>query len=121
MRTLRNNSNAKHSKRGSILAVLVVVMSILGLVVVGSVRPLRDEAVLAGMRVETVRAFYAAESGTIIVMQGYMGLSAMPQEGDEIVLNGQTVRFTQVPSGNGVAVVHGLSGDAVRRIELTLQ
>jgi len=109
------------SRRGSVLAVLVVVLSMLGLVVAGSVRPLRDEAALATMRVETVRAFYAADSGTVITIQGYMGLVAMPVEGSEITLNDQTVRFTVMPDTIGTAVIQGLSGDAVRRIELELQ
>jgi alpha-D-ribose 1-methylphosphonate 5-triphosphate synthase subunit PhnG len=111
----------KNSRRGSILAVLVVVMALLGLVVAGSVRPLRDEASLTTMRVETIRAFYAAESGTVITIQGYLGAATMPVEGSEITLNGQTVQFTQIPGATGTAVVHGLSGDAIRRIELELQ
>lgn len=109
------------SQRGSVLAVLVVVLALMGLVVVGSIRPLRDEANLTTMRVETVRAFYAAESGTVIAIQGYMGAATMPVEGSEITLNGQTVRFTQIPDGTGTAIVHGLSGDAIRRIELALE
>lgn len=111
----------RHTRRGSILAVLVVVMALLGLVVVGSVRPLRDEASLTTMRVETIRAFYAAESGSVIVIQGYLGAATMPVEGSQITLNGQTVEFTQIPDASGTAVVHGLSGDAIRRIELALQ
>lgn len=109
------------SRRGSILAVLVVVMALLGLVVAGSIRPLRDEATLTTMRVETVRAFYAAESGTIITIQAYLGSTTMPAEGSEIVLNDQVIRFTQIPENDGYAVIHGLSGDAIRRIELELQ
>jgi hypothetical protein len=109
------------SRRGSVLAVLVVVLALMGLVIAGSVRPLRDEASLATMRVETVRAFYAAESGTVITIQGYLGLATMPVEGSEIVLNDQTIQFTQIPALGGTAVVHGLSGDAIRRIELELQ
>ena len=103
------------------LVVVVVILALLGLVVAGSVRPLRDEATLTTMRVETVRAFYAAESGMMVVIQGYLGSATMPIEGSEITVNGQTIVFSQVPDIAGTAIIEGISGDAVRRIELELQ
>ena len=108
-------------RRGNAVVVLVVVMAVLSLVVVGLVRPLGDESSIAAMRVETVRAFYAAESGALVVMKGYMGDADMPAQGSEVVINGQSVLYTQVPGGSGVAVIEGRSGDASRRIELELQ
>jgi hypothetical protein len=96
-------------------------MSMLALVVAGSIRPVRDEADLATMRVETVRAFYASESGAIIMMNAVIGTTVMPSSGDSIILNDQTVNFTQIPDADGVAVVEGISGDAVRRIEFTTE
>lgn len=109
------------SRRGSALAVLVVVLALMGLIVAGSVRPMRDESSLAAMRVETVRAFYAAESGTIITIQGYLGATDLPVEGSEVTINNQVIRFTQMPELGGTAIVYGLSGDAIRRIELNLE
>jgi len=108
-------------RRGSVLAVLVVVLALMGLVVVGVVRPLRDEASIAALRVETTRAFYAAESGAIVVMQGSLGATPLPVSGDETAMLGQTVRFTQVPEAPGIAIVEGLSGDATRRVELMIE
>jgi len=115
------SSTQTQSRRGSVLAVLVVVLALMGLIVAGSVRPMRDESSLAAMRVETVRAFYAAESGTIITIQGYLGESDMPVEGSELTINNQVIQFTQMPELGGTAIVHGLSGDAIRRIELNLE
>lgn len=109
------------SRRGSVLAVLIVVLALMALVVAGVVRPLRDEASLTTMRVETLRAFYAAESGAYVVAQGYLGRCEMPVEGSGVTLSGESVVFTQVPDASGVAVVEGLSGDACRRIELMLE
>lgn len=117
---LRKNDPCK-SRRGSVLVVLVVVMAILALVVAGAVRPVRDESDLATLRVETVRAFYASESGAIILMNAVIGLSPMPNDGDTIVLNNQTIRFVQIPDAYGVAIVEGVSGDATRRIQFTTQ
>jgi hypothetical protein len=108
-------------RRGTVLVVLVVVMAILALVVAGAVRPVRDESDIATLRVETTRAFYAAESGAIILMNAVIGQSPMPTNGDTVALGNQTILFVQVPDANGVAIVEGLSGDAIRRIEFTTQ
>jgi len=117
----RNLPDQQPSRRGVVLIVVVVIMAILALVVAGSVRPVRDEAELATLRVETTRAFYSAESGAFVVMNATMGFIPMPADGDETVLDGQTVRFVQVPNGGGIAIIEGTSGDATRRIELTTE
>lgn len=108
-------------RRGTVLVVLVVVMAILALVVAGAVRPVRDEADLATLRVETTRAFYASESGAFIMMNAVLGHVPMPDEGSSITLNGQTISFVRVPDNDTIAVVEGRSGDAVRRIEFTTE
>jgi phosphoribosylcarboxyaminoimidazole (NCAIR) mutase len=120
-----NSRTAKQSasdfRRGIVLVVIVVVMAILALVVAGAVRPVRDEAELATLRVETTRAFYAAESGGFIVMNAMMGNIDMPVASSSLDLGNQMVRFVQVPDSDPIAVVEGLSGDAIRRIELTTE
>jgi len=100
-----------------VLVVIVVVMAILGLVVAGAVRPVRDESDLATLRVETTRAFYASESGAIIMMNAVLGNAPMPVDGASVLLNGQQILFVQTPDVQGVAIVEGISGDAKRRIE----
>ncbi|MDF1808633.1 MAG: hypothetical protein P1U42_02965 [Phycisphaerales bacterium] len=112
---------SKSSRRGTVLIVLVVIMAILALVVAGSVRPVRDESDIATLRVETVRAFYAAESGGIILMNGVIGQSTMPTEGTSIQLNGQQIFFVQTPESQPIAIVEGVSGDARRRISFTTE
>ncbi len=101
--------------------VIVIVMAILSLVIAGAVRPVRDESDLATLRVETTRAFYAAESGAIIMMNAVIGQATMPSNGDVIELNDQTIIFVQVPDAQGVGIVEGNSGDATRRIEFTTE
>lgn len=108
-------------RKGVVLVVIVVVMSVLALVVAGAIRPVRDEAELATLRVETTRAFYAAESGAFIVMNAVMGNIEMPAEGSTLNLEGQRIEFVQVPDTGPIAVIEGISGDAIRRIELTTE
>ncbi len=109
------------TRRGTVLVAIVIVMAILSLVIAGAVRPVRDESDLATLRVETTRAFYAAESGAVIMMNAVIGRAAMPNSGDRIMLNGQTVVFVQVPDAQGIGIVEGISGDATRRIEFTTE
>lgn len=108
-------------RRGVVLLVVVVVMAILSLVVASSVRPVRDEAELATLRVETTRAFYSAESGAFVMMNAVLGETEMPEEGDTFQMDGQTVRFVQLPVDGANAIIEGASGDATRRIELSTE
>ena len=117
----RSKPKPDEQRRGIVLIVIVVVMAILALVVAGAVRPVRDEAELARLRVETVRAYYAAESGGVILMNALMGNVELPEEGDSLSLGLQTLEFVQLPDEDPVAVVEGRSGDATRRIELTTE
>ena len=116
----QNKVNIEH-RRGTVLIVLVVIMAILALVVAGAVRPVRDESDIATLRVETVRAFYAAESGGVILMNAVIGNASMPVEGSSIELNGQTIIFVQTPDAQPIAIVEGSSGDARRRISFTTE
>jgi len=105
-------------RRGVVLIVVVLVMAILGLVVAGSVRPVRDEAELATLRVQTTRAFYSAESGAFVVVNAVAGNIPMPNQGDTLDIDAQSVRFVQLPGEEAIAIIEGISGDATRRIEL---
>jgi len=108
-------------RRGTVLVVIVVVMAILGLVVAGSVRPVRDEADLATLRVETTRAFYASESGAIIMMNAVLGHATMPSDGDTLSYDGQEIVIIQIPDAQGIVIVEGRSGNAKRRIEFATE
>ncbi len=108
-------------RRGSVMAVVLVVMAVLGLVVAGSVQPLTQEADLAALRVETTRAFYAADSGATVILGLVNAGLAMPEAGDETRIGLQTVRYVRTTDGVGEVVVEGASGLATRRIELRLE
>jgi len=117
MSTKRRNPD----RHGSALVVLVVVLAVLGLVVAGAIRPVRHEADLATLRVETTRAFYASESGAVVLISAIARTAPMPAEGSELNLGGSRARFVQVPDSDGVSVIEGRSGLAVRRVELTTE
>lgn len=103
------------------MAVVLVVMSVLALVVAGTVQPLSQEADLAAVRVETARAFYAAESGVNVVIGLIHAGAEPPAAGTQTNFGPQTVRFVEVPDGAGDLVIEGSSGLATRRVRLTIE
>jgi hypothetical protein len=115
--------------RGSVMAVVLVVMSVLGLVVAGSVQPLAQEADLAAVRVETTRAFFAAESGVAVVIGMLNAGLEPPEAGTTTAMGRQAFRFIEVPQGGaggdggvvGDVVIEGVSGLATRRVLLTIE
>ena len=111
----------RHARRGSVIAIVLVVIVILGLAVTGSIRPLSQEADLASIRIETVRAFYAAESGTALVLGAFTHARPLPAEDHQVTFAQQTLRFIEVPDAAGVLVVEGRSGMAARRISLEIE
>lgn len=111
----------KKHRRGSALVVVVVVLAILGIAVAGAVTPLIYEAEAVSLRVETTRAFYAAESGAAVIVQAEIGGVDSPSAGDTVVIDGSVIRYIQIPSGGSNAIVEGTSGSAVRRIELAFE
>lgn len=112
--------NQSH-RRGFAVAVILVVVAVLGLAVVGSIGPLGQEAEMAALRVETLRAFYAAESGMVVTIGTLNAGIEVPGSGDSVVIGHQTIRFVTVPEGVGEIVIEGASGWALRRVLLEVE
>ncbi|HRQ72765.1 MAG TPA: PilX N-terminal domain-containing pilus assembly protein [Phycisphaerales bacterium] len=108
---------------GIALAVVIVVLAMLNLVVMGSVRPAGDEALMGAMRAETTRAFYAAESGAFIAVRAIVGGLEPPAVGSEQTIGVATVAFVGLPPTGevGEIVVEGRSGEARRRLNLLVE
>ncbi len=111
------------ARTGVALAVVIVVLAMLNLVVMGSVRPAGDEALMGAMRAETTRAFYAAESGAFIAVRAIVGGLEPPAVGSEQAIGSATVIYLDLPpSGDvGEIVVEGRSGEARRRLNLLVE
>lgn len=103
------------------VAVLIVVLAVLGLAIAGSIRPVAQETALAAMRVEGLRAHYAAESGAVILIGTRKAGLEPPSSGDEIVWPQQIIQFIDVPSAGGWATLGGVSGFAQRRQSVLLE
>jgi hypothetical protein len=116
---IRERDRARSVSR---LVAMILILSMMHLVVIGSLGPLRDDASLVTLRVETLRAFYAAEVGAQVVMRATLDGSEPPAEGTEVLLANGSVIIREWPSqGAGRVVVEGRSGHSIRRVALELE
>lgn len=111
----------RSSRRGVVVLVLVVVLALINVALISGALASADDAHTGVLRVETVRAFYAAESGGLIAAKGLMGDTSVPAEGSSITLGSQSIHFVEVRESSGEVVVEGRSGSARRRLDLQIE
>lgn len=111
------------SRRGAVLLVVVLLLAVVNLMVVAAATASAGDAHTATLRLETLRAFYAAESGGVVVIRSLEGGPTLPSAGGELDLGSATVRYDAVPTEPGTIVVRGTSasGWAVRRVRIVTE
>jgi len=117
-RAVRRKSSAR---RGVVVLVVVVVLAVLHVAIIASVAASGSDAQIGLLRVETTRAFYAAEGGASVVVKGILGQTTPPTEGSTLTLDGSEVEFVQVPESAGEIIVEGRSGFARRRLAIDVE
>ena len=122
MRAISSQPRPARSRRGVAIAVLVIIFAIISFVVIAAVGGAQGDTQTAAIRVETARAFYAAESGAVIVFQAVIGGDPLPVTGSQVDLGAETIEFVETPvSGTGTVIIEGRAGLARRRINLEIQ
>lgn len=109
------------SRRGTVLAVVVLLLAAINVITMTVLYGTGDDAAIGALRIETVRALYAAESGTLAVAKLRERRLTLPAAGSALSLPNARATYEQVPAANaptGSLVVRGTSGDAARRIRL---
>jgi Tfp pilus assembly protein PilX len=101
--------------------VLVVVLTLVNLAVISGVAGAGDDSQAAALRVETMRAFYAAEGAATVVSKSLISQATKPTAGSTVSVGGPTMHFVTVPTGAGTIVVEGRAGFARRRVSLVTQ
>ena len=110
------------SRRGIAIAVLVIIFAVISFVVIAAVGGASGDTQASALRVETARAFYAAESGAVIVFRSVTAGEPLPVSGTQIDLGDEVIEFIETPAGSsGIVVIEGRSGLARRRISLEIQ
>jgi Tfp pilus assembly protein PilX len=109
-------------RRGFAVLAVVVVLAVVHLAVMGSVAASGNESVVGAMRVESTRAFYAAESGATIALRLTNRRLALPAPGTSVSLGVSAVRVVSAPPTGeaGEVVVIGASGEGQRKVRVTL-
>lgn len=109
------------TRRGVVIAVALLVVMVLGLTVAGSIRPLSQETDLASLRVETARAFYAAESGVTVYIAGINAGLTPPEPGETTATGSSSFSFIETGETDGRVTVEGRSGSATRRLTVIVE
>ncbi|MFO0833851.1 MAG: hypothetical protein U0638_02685 [Phycisphaerales bacterium] len=118
-----NRRSLSRNRRGMAVAAVVIVLALINLVVIASLDGGTDDAMSAAIRVETVRAFYAAEAGSIIAVELLSEDKTTPTAGDVLSLDTGQITFTRVPTTGATRtlVIDGRSGMAFRRVHITAE
>lgn len=120
-RFVRWPDRTRRGRRGAVLAAVVLLIALLNIAVIGSTVAAGDDARLGSLRVETMRAFLAAESGVAVVVTE-INAGRDPPDGAIALPNGEVM---EIDDGGGTppmdVQVTGSFGRAVRRIEISVE
>lgn len=109
-------------ERGLAILILVIILALGTAVTFGTLSATKDDALVASLRAETTQAFYAAESAQLASLKLLKMGEALPTSGSSITVGSSRSTYQSVPTGaTGTITVDGYSGDARRRIRITLQ
>lgn len=112
----------RETRRGVALAVAVLLLSTASIMTVAAVTAGADDGRLAALRVESLRAFYAAESGALLARRRLADAPLEPLSTEIVLMHGQRVvviaPFKPPPAAPGLATVEGRCGSAARRIDV---
>lgn len=107
---------------------LVIALSILGvtnILIVGAITSSGDDAWIGSLRLDSLRAFYAAESGATAALRRYVVDDADPLTGTIALPGGAEAEIVDplaaAPEPPGALIVEGRSGMAARRVSLNVQ
>lgn len=108
-------------RRAAALAAAVLVLVLLNLSIISGIDAGADDARLAGRRIETLRAFLAAESGARVAL-GELTFGREVPDGAQPIPSGPTFQITQSQTQDGTELsILGRSGEALRRITINLE
>jgi hypothetical protein len=109
------------ARRGTVLAVVLLLLAAINVTTLGVLYGTGDDASLGVLRVETVRALYAAESGVMAVSKLRERRATLPAVNSQVTLPNAIATYEQVPGSaamSGTLVVRGASGEASRRVRM---
>lgn len=108
-------------RRGVALAMVAALLGVVALAVSGAVVAGADDAAHVRLRADSLRAFYAAESGVAASVWALARGEALT-EGVTLPLGERVEVIEAFPDeGSGVSTLEGVSGDARRRLTIEVE
>jgi len=112
-------------RRALALVVALSVLSVTNLLIIGAITSSADDAWIGRLRLDSLRAFYAAESGAAAALRRYIADDTDPLTGVLTFAGGAEAEITDpigdAPDPPGLLGVEGRSGLATRRIAIDVQ
>lgn len=107
-------------RRGVALAVAALLLSVATITAVAAIAASADDSSDSALRVQGLRAFYAAESGALLARRQQADTPASPLTGERTLPEGQRfvviAPFAPTPAPPGTATIEGQCGQGGRRI-----
>lgn len=118
----RRSHRESRGERGLAILILVIILALGTAVTFGTLSATKDDALVASLRAETTQAFYAAESAQLAALKLLKLGESLPASGASVTVGSSRATYQAVPTGQvGTITVDGYSGDARRRIRVTVQ
>lgn len=109
------------SRRGAVVLMVVVLLAMVNIAVLAGLDGGAQDSMSAAYRIETARAFYAADAGAFVVLHALSAGTAVPAAGTVITLPTASTTVVSAPaSGPGDVVIQGASGLSTRRVQITI-
>jgi hypothetical protein len=104
-------------RRGTVIAIVVLLIAAINVTTIAVLYGGADDASVGVLRVESVRAFYAADAGVRVVTKLRANNATLPSPGATLTVPTGTAEYEVVPATAttaGMLRVRGMSGDAQR-------
>ena len=108
-------------RRGAAIVVVVTLLSVINITLIASFRSVADQADIATLRIESERAFYAAESGVMLLIGDLQTGGTGPDAGEGVDIGLQRITYAVVPEAEtGIYEILGQSGRGYRRLMIEI-
>jgi hypothetical protein len=99
-----------------------LLIAVINIAAVSVIRSGGDESESALLRAQSLQAYYAAESGAIVVVKLSKSSQTLPSLGSSLSIGNAVASYNAVPgSGGGTLEVSGSAGEAVRDVRVVYQ
>lgn len=110
------------TNRGMAIAAILLLLAVLNIAVILSVAGSGDDAMVGALQAKSAQAFYAAESGAVVVVKAANSAVSLPAVSTSFQLGEGQMTFQSLPAEGaaGEAVILGTCGTSIRRVSVTL-